>query len=81
MVGVGSGSITNYHQYVRVFIYEGKEMVGIPLKRYEGKAEGAGYLNDLTKIVPSGLKALLMEFPGKSGSSKIETLFGTEQKP
>ena len=81
VVGSDTGSITNYHQYVRLFIYDGKAADSIPLKRYEGKAEGAGYLNDLTKIVPSGLKALLMEFPGKSGSSKTETLLGLDQKP
>lgn len=81
VVGTGSGSITNYSQYVRVFVYDGRSPDGKPLKRYEGKAEGAGYLSDLTKIVPSGLKALLMEFPGASGTSKHATFFGADQTP
>lgn len=81
VVGTASGSITNYRQFVRVFVFEGRSADGKPRKLYEGKAEGAGHLNDLTKIVPSGLKALLAEFPGQSGVSKRTTLLGTDQTP
>ena len=82
VVGAGSGSITNYVQYVHIFILEGKlNQEGQVVRRYEGKAQGAGYLTDLTKIAPSGLKALFLEFPGPSGVSKTETFFGVDQIP
>jgi len=82
VVGAGSRSITNYRQYVHLFIYDGKPAQnGDLVSRYEGKVEGAGYLHDLTKIVPSGLKALFVEFPGKSGSSRSERLRGIDQTP
>lgn len=82
VVGSTSQSVTNYHQYIRIFIYDGKPAADKTwLKRYEGKADGDGYLRDLTKIVPSGIKALLTEFPGESGGSKKKILFGTDQIP
>jgi hypothetical protein len=82
VVGSGSRSVTNYRQYVHLFIYDGRLSPSDELvRRYEGKAEGSGYLNDLTKIVPSGLKALLVEFPGKSGTSKSEKFYGLDQTP
>lgn len=82
VVASGTGSITNYRQFIHLFVFDGRlSATGDLVRRYEGKAEGHGYLNDLTKIVPSGLKAIFVEFPGQSGVSKNETFLGLEQKP
>jgi hypothetical protein len=82
IVGAGTRSLTNYRQFVHLFVFDGRlSTTGELVRRYEGKAEGHGYLNDLTKIVPSGLKAIFADFPGQSGASKAERFQGLDQKP
>jgi hypothetical protein len=80
-VGYRMGVVPTYRQFVHLYVYEGRPRNGHHAKRFEGKAEGTGEHNDFTKIVPSGLKALLTEFPGESGKSKREVFMGMDQKP
>lgn len=81
-VGQDSGRLTYYKQYVRIIIFEGRMEPGHLVKRYEGNAVGAaGEIKELAQIVPSGLQALLQEFPGESGKTKLVTLTGSEQTP
>jgi hypothetical protein len=79
---IDTRTLTTYSQYVRIFIHDGKANAEQKFpRRYEGLAQWEGFSNDLTKIVPSGLKALLMDFPGTSGSSQVVSLSGSDLKP
>ncbi|MDI1319474.1 MAG: hypothetical protein PSW75_04670 [bacterium] len=74
VVGRSSGQITYYKQYVRVVVFDGRMEAGHLVKCYDGSAVAVGEHQDLTRIVPTGLYALLQEFPGKSGQTKLVTV-------
>lgn len=74
VVGSSSGQITYYKQYVRVVVFDGRMEPGHLVKRYDGNAVAVGEHQDLARIVPAGLSALLREFPGESGKTERVTM-------
>lgn len=63
-------TVVNYRRYVRIFIHAGHpDAEGKFDRKYEATAESDSPTNELNGSVPSGIAALLAEFPGVSGKS------------
>jgi Domain of unknown function (DUF4136) len=75
VVGVGQGSRTEYTRVVRLDILDKSAFAAGQIRKvYEGEVVSAGNTGQLSAVMPTLLKALFTDFPGKSGQSKTVTL-------
>ena len=75
VVGVGQGSRTEYTSGVRLDVLDKSALAaGRVRKVYEGEVIGSGKTGELPTVMPTLLKALFADFPGKSGQSETVTL-------
>jgi len=74
VVGTGTATSTVFQRYLFVNILDvNKYKAGVDAKIYEGTAKSDGTSDQLSAVLPIMMKSLLVDFPGKSGSSKIVT--------
>ena len=71
VVGTGVRSNTEYTRYLKLEILDRNALVdGKISKQYEGKVISSGSTGELSRVVPTMIKSLFEEFPGRSGSSR-----------
>ena len=71
VVGVGQGSRTEYKRVIRLDILDKSALAtGQISKVYEGEVVSSGSAGQLSAVMPTLLKALFTDFPGRSGQSK-----------
>jgi len=75
VVGSQTVSRTKYDRYLWLHILErpaaGSEKAKVI---YQAEVQSAGYSGQISKVMPTMIKALFKEFPGESGKSRRETL-------
>jgi Domain of unknown function (DUF4136) len=75
VVGMGQGSRTEYTSGVHLDVLDKSALAaGQISKVYEGEVVSSGSTGQLPAVMPTLLKALFTDFPGKSGQSKTVTL-------
>ncbi|SDW31650.1 DUF4136 domain-containing protein [Thiocapsa roseopersicina] len=71
VVGMGSGSRTEFTRVVRLEILDNRELAaGRVQKVFEGEVRSAGSTGQLSAVMPTLLDALFNDFPGESGKSR-----------
>jgi hypothetical protein len=74
VVGSGVRSHTEYTRVFRLDIVEKQALAeGKITKLYEGKVVSSGSGSQLAQVLPTMVKALFEDFPGKSGSTRTST--------
>jgi hypothetical protein len=75
VVGMGQGSRTEYTSGVHLDVLDKSALVAGQIRKvYEGEVISSGSTGQLPTVMPTLLKALFTDFPGKSGQSKTVTL-------
>jgi hypothetical protein len=71
VVGSGTRTDTVFKRYLNIDIIDiEKSGKGNVQKVYEGKATSSGQTGDLSTVMPSIVKSIFEDFPGKSGASR-----------
>jgi hypothetical protein len=74
VVGTGVTSGTEYTRFLGLDLLERKALADGKIKKlYEGKAVSRGSTGQLAPVLPTMIKALFEDFPGKSGSTRTST--------
>jgi hypothetical protein len=74
IVGAVPMSQTQYTRFLKIEILDKKALVQQNIKKiYEAKVLSRGSSVQLSKVMPSMIKALFEDFPGKSGSTRSST--------
>ncbi len=74
VVGAGTTSRTEYARFLKVDILDKKALIENKVRKlYEAKVTSRGSLGELSAVLPTMVKALFEEFPGKSGSTRRST--------
>jgi len=67
---------TLYFRRLKFYMFDKESMASGKMKTvYEANVVSTGSSPQLAKVVPVMIKALFEEFPGKSGSTRTETIF------
>jgi len=76
VVGTGVTSHTLYARFLRLDILDKTALAEGKIKKlYEGKIVSGGSSGQLSAVLPTMIKALFEDFPGKSGSTRTSTRF------
>jgi len=71
VVGTGVTSSTEYTRFLKLDILDRKALTEKQIKKlYEAKVFSRGSSGQLSAVLPTMIKALFEEFPGKSGSTR-----------
>jgi hypothetical protein len=74
VVGTGVGSRTEYGRFLRLDLVDRAALVGGSVKKlYEGRVTSRGSSGQLSAVMPSMIRALFEDFPGKSGTTRTVT--------
>ena len=74
VVGTGVTSRTEYTRFLRLDLLDRKNLAEGKIKKlYEGKVVSRGSSGQLPAVLPTMIKALFEDFPGKSGSTRTST--------
>lgn len=74
VVGTGVGSRTEYGRFLRLDFVDRAALVGGKVKKlYEARVVSRGSSGQLSLVMPSMIRALFEEFPGKSGATRTVT--------
>ena len=74
IVGSGATSRTEYSRFLKVDVLDKKALIENKVRKlYEAKVTSRGSLGELSAVLPTMVKALFEEFPGKSGSMRRST--------
>ncbi len=74
VVGTGVTSRTEYARFLRLDFLDKKTLAEGKIKKlYEGKVVSRGSSGQLVAVLPTMVKALFEDFPGKSGSTRTST--------
>jgi hypothetical protein len=75
VVGAGTGTHTVFARFLRVdFVDRATLASGTVKKQYEGTVSSRGSSGQLSAVMPTMIRALFEDFPGKSGTTKSVTL-------
>ena len=75
VIGHSTSSMTQYTRVLRLFIVDKESLGKDDLKvLYEGHVLSVGSSPQLAPVMPDMIKALFKEFPGKSGSTRLEMI-------
>lgn len=75
VVGSGVTSGTEYTRFLKVELLESTALAKGDIKKiYEAKVVSSGSSNQVAVVMPTMIKALFEEFPGKSGSTRKTAL-------
>ena len=74
VVGTGVTSGTEYTRFLGLELLERKALADGKIKKlYEGKIVSRGSIGQLAPVLPTMIKVLFEDFPGKSGSTRTST--------
>ncbi len=74
VVGTGVTSRTEYTRFFRLDVLDKQALAEGKIKKlYEGKVVSAGSSRQMVAVLPTMIKALFDDFPGKSGSTRTST--------
>lgn len=74
VVGTGVTSGTEYTRFLGLELLEGNAFADGKIKKlYEGKVVSRGSTGQLAPVLPTMIKALFEDFPGKSGSTRTSS--------
>jgi hypothetical protein len=75
-VGTGVKSHTEYTRFLRVDLLDKKALAEANIKKlYEAKVVSRGSSGQLPAVLPTMIKALFEDFPGKSASTRTSTRY------
>ena len=75
VVGSGVTSGTKYTRFLKVELLESPALAKGDIKKvYEAKVVSSGSSNQVAVVLPTMIKALFEDFPGKSGSTRKTAL-------
>jgi hypothetical protein len=71
VVGAGATSRTEYARFLKLDILDKRALIENRVRKlYEAKVTSRGSLGELSSVLPTMVKALFEEFPGKNGSTR-----------
>jgi len=74
VVGTGVTSHTQYTRFLKLDVLDKISLAESKIKKlYEGKVVSRGSSSQMSAVLPTMIKALFEDFPGKSGSTRTST--------